>query len=760
MSNVGNNHAAQNINDDPKTEVFYDNGKILHKIIEIFSLTNESLDGCMDNMDLSVHVLVEPLWDGLCHLKAKGVNLRIITEMTNQNISYVEKMMRVTEVRHMDGIRSNFKIVDGKKCLLYVISLENSPSSHSIISNVGEMVDAQRYLFETLWDKAIPAEEKMKEMECGHINEKTDISFGIESATTTILNILHNSQQEMNICADKSWPSVAMGVEVFRLAMFDIIDRHSQSRFITEITKDNINFCKELLKVGKLRHLEGVKGNFAVSEKEYIASATMREAQLLVQVTYSNVKAVVESHQYLFETLWNKAIPAEQKIKEIEEGIDPVRIEVVYDSIRTKNLYVEMIENASSEIMVLFPTANGFIGQEKAGIIQLLRQAVEKRHIKVRILMPAHSSVLIQQHSQTPPKDDSLPGDHDLDRFLSIRHIQPLVDSAQISSILVTDKKHSLVVELKDDANTIFEEAIGLSTYSNSKPGVLSYVAIFENLWLVTELYEHIRNVNEELQKANEHLKINDKMQKEFINIAAHELRTPTQAILSFADLLPLYPDNKELGIMIQRNAKRLQRLIKDILDVTKIESQQLILRKGTVNIHDLCYLIQDYGQQLEKLNTKKIIKLFSQFPEEKNVSLIADKERLLEVISNIMDNAIKFIEKEGSIYFHVKVEETENNDDNDFANGSHVLITIKDTGVGISEEIFPRLFTRFASKSINGTGLGLYISKSIIEAHGGMIWAENNKNGNGATFTIRLPLNTNNKINYKQNEGKEGEDE
>ncbi|HYO06089.1 MAG TPA: HAMP domain-containing sensor histidine kinase, partial [Phototrophicaceae bacterium] len=490
------------------------------------------------------------------------------------------------------------------------------------------------------------------------------------------------------------------------------------------------------------------------------ASATMREAQLLVQVTHSNVKAVVESHQYLFETLWNKAIPAEQKIKEIEEGLDPVRIEVVYDSSRTKNLYVKMIENACSEIMVLFPTANGFIRQEKAGIIQLLRQAVEEHHIKVRILMPAHSSMLIPQHSQINPKDDSLPGDHDLDSFLSIRHIQPLVDSAQISSILVTDKKHSLVVELKDDANMIFEEAIGLSTYSNSKPGVLSYVAIFENLWLVTELYEHIRNVNEELQKANEHLKINDKMQKEFINIAAHELRTPTQAILSFADLLPLYPDNKDLGIMIQRNAKRLQRLIKDILDVTKIESQQLILRKGTVNIHDLSYLVQDYGQQLEKLNTTKIIKLFSQFPEEKNVFLIADKERLLEVISNIMDNAIKFIEKEGSIYFHVKVEGTENNDDNDLASGNHVLITIKDTGIGISEEIFPRLFTRFASKSINGTGLGLYISKSIIEAHGGKIWAENNKNGNGATFTIRLPLNTNNKINYKQNERREGEDE
>ena len=756
MATFENNRTAQNINNDQNTDVLYDNDKILHKIVEIFSLTTESLDGCMDNMELSMHVLIEPIWNGLCHLKAKGINLRMITEMTNRNISYCEKMMQVTEVRHIDGIRSNFKIVDGKKCLLYVISMENSHLSHAIISNVNEMVESHQYLFETLWNKAIPAEQKIKEMERGHINEKTEVSFGIESTTTTILNILHNSKQEMNICADKSWPSVAMDVGVFRLAMFDILNRHNQSRFITEITKDNINFCKELLKVGKLRHLEGVKGNFAVSEREYIASATMREAQLLVQVIYSNVKAVVESHQYLFETLWNKAIPAEQKIKEIEEEIEPVRIEVVYDSNRTKSLYMDMIENASNEILLIFPTSGAFVRQEKAGIIQLLRQVVKLRGVKVRILMPSTSTLSINPHSQILPHHESSPGVHNLSRFFRIRHIQPMVDSAPKSTILVTDKKLSLVVELKDDTKTVFEEAIGLSTYSNSKPGVLSYVAIFENLWLETELYEHIRNVNKELQKANEHLKINDNMQKEFINIAAHELRTPTQAILSFSDLLPLYPENKELAIMIQRNARRLQRLIKDILDVTKIESQQLILRKDTFNVHDLISLTEDYGQQLEKLNTIKKIRLFSQFPEEKNVFLFADKERIWEVISNIIDNAIKFIEKDGSIYFHVGVENKEN-DKNGFARNSHVLIEIKDTGIGISEEIFPRLFTRFASKSINGTGLGLYIAKSIVEAHEGNIWAENNKDGKGATFTIKLPLNTDIKINNKQD--REGEE-
>ncbi len=754
MSNFGNNPTSQSINDDQDTEVLYDNDKILHKILEIFASTNESLDGCMDNIELPMHVLIEPLWNGLCQLKSKGVKIRIITEITNQNISFCEKMMQVTEVRHIDGVRSNFRIVDKKKCLLHVISMQNSPLSHAIISSVNEMATAQRYIFENYWNKSIPAEQKIKEMEIGHVNEKTEVSFGIESATTTILNILQNSEKEMYICADKTWPSVAMGVEVFRRAMFGLNDRHNQSRFITEITKDNINFSKELLKAGKLRHLEGIKGNFAVSEKEYIASATMREAQLLVQVIHSNVKAVIESHQYLFETLWNKAIPAEQKIKEIEEQLEPVRIEVVYDGNRTKKLYKKMIKNAKNEVLLLLPTPNAFTRHQKAGLLQLLQQVVKKYSVKVRILMPPSSPMLIDQHTHAKSKEISSQGDPNLDGFFSIRHIQPLVDSAPKSTILVTDKKLSLVVELKDDTKKKFEEAIGLSTYSNSKPGVLSYVAIFENLWLETELYEHIRNVNEELQKANENLKINDRMQKEFINIAAHELRTPTQAILAFADMLPLFPDNKELGKVIQRNAKRLQRLIKDILDVTKIESQQLILRKDIFDIHELDSLISDYRQQLEKIDTIKKIKLFSKFPEEKNVFLNADKERLSEVISNIIDNAIKFIEKEGSIHILIKVDMDETNG-NAFVLNNHVLVKIKDTGTGISEEIFPRLFTRFASKSINGTGLGLYISKSIIEAHGGKIWAENNIGGKGATFTIRLPLNNNNKTDYGQNKEK-----
>jgi signal transduction histidine kinase len=167
------------------------------------------------------------------------------------------------------------------------------------------------------------------------------------------------------------------------------------------------------------------------------------------------------------------------------------------------------------------------------------------------------------------------------------------------ATILVVDRKASLVMELRDDSKSTFIEAIGLSTYSNSKAGVLSYVAIFDNLWKQTELYQKV-------VEANEQLKVHDKMQKEFINIAAHELRTPIQPILGLSDVLVSKKGDieqyKELLDAIIRNAKRLQKLTEDILDVTKIESQSLQLKKQRINLNEVILSITaEYENQVKK---------------------------------------------------------------------------------------------------------------------------------------------------------------
>jgi two-component system, OmpR family, sensor histidine kinase VicK len=307
-------------------------------------------------------------------------------------------------------------------------------------------------------------------------------------------------------------------------------------------------------------------------------------------------------------------------------------------------------------------------------------------------------------------------------------------------------------MELKDDTKSTFAEAIGLSTYSNSKAGVLSYVAIFQKLWKQSELYE-------QLMKAHEQLKIHDRMQKEFIDIAAHELRTPIQPIIGLSEIIHRNTtDMKQAKFLevISRNAKRLHRLTEDILDVTKIESQSLNLKKERFNLNEII------TSAIEDIMTKKVsspssamktttpeIKLLNSQPEQE-ISAYADKGRISQVISNLLDNAVKFTKtEEDNITIMVKKEEGGGQDNN---NQQQVIVSIKDTGTGIDSEILPRLFTKFATKSqTGGTGLGLFICKGIIEAHGGSMWAQNNTDGEkGATFYFTLPLSrqTNKNIN------------
>ena len=236
---------------------------------------------------------------------------------------------------------------------------------------------------------------------------------------------------------------------------------------------------------------------------------------------------------------------------------------------------------------------------------------------------------------------------------------------------------------------------------------------------------------NKELSRVNEELKVHDRMQKEFINVASHEIKTPIQSILSYSQLLPMHPEKQEQFIEgIQRNATRLQRLSNEILDVTKIESKSLKLYKETFNLNDLLStVVYDYCRLIED-DGKQNVKLYSESSKE-TLIVEADKERISQVISNLISNAIKFT-KQGEIFVTA-----EKKDDR------YALVTVRDTGEGIDSEIFPKLFSKFITTSFQGIGLGLYISKNIIEAHGGKIWAENNNKDarGGAAFYFTIPL-------------------
>ena len=281
-----------------------------------------------------------------------------------------------------------------------------------------------------------------------------------------------------------------------------------------------------------------------------------------------------------------------------------------------------------------------------------------------------------------------------------------------------------------------FDVSVELPKGSNDELSILS--ESFNSM--LSSIRDYIKYQNElknEIQKANEELKNKNRLMDEFIKVAAHELRTPIQPILGLSEIIRCKVDNKEhrksLDVII-RNSKRLQQLTEDILDVSKIESGSLILNKEKFNLEDMIRdILRDYSHNIESKNDN--LKLSYKSREEDGTFIIEGyKSRLSQVISNLLSNAIKFT-NEGSI--DVIVEIKDNNNEN------IVVVRVRDTGTGIHSEIFPRLFSKFATKSRTGggTGLGLFISKSIIEKHGGRIWAENNSDGRGATFSFTLPI-------------------
>jgi len=561
--------------------------------------------------------------------------------------------------------------------------------------------------------------------------ENTEVVYNMDIAVLYGVRFLQNVQEKIDLLVDDTGPSLIMKFDIYKGNYIKARKRGAKIRCITEITPDNIQYCKELMKiVDELRHLEGLKGSIVVSESEFISTTTWREKQLLNPIIYSKEKELVEQYQYIFDIIWKKAIPYTQRIKEIEEGIVPEVIETISNYIDILSKTFGLLNSANNEILVIFSTSNAFHRQVHAGALQKLIELIDnKPWVTIRILTPKDNEIekIIAELNNSN---------------ITVRFIEPLSSV----SILIMDKKYSLVAETKDDTKQILTEATGFVTYSNSAPTVLSYAAIFESLWKQTELYEQ--------------LQIHERMQKEFINTAAHELRTLIQPILGITELIKneLKDDkHNELLVVISRNAQRLKKLSEDILDITRIESNLLNLDKEHFRIMEVILdIVNSY-----KINTdtKKIkfeyistTTAANNNVDDNDLTVYADKNSIIRVISNLISNSIKFIPQDGivSISSERKRITSEYNedckevvDDSNAGNDDAIVVSVRDTGIGIDTELFTKLFTKFTTKSFQGMGLGLYISKNTIEAHGGSIWAENNKDGNkGSTFSFSLPWN------------------
>ena len=703
-------------------------------------------------------IVLDSIRNSFIDAKNRGVNLRYLTEITSENISYCKELLSVVnEIRHLDGIKGNFMINQTEYLAPVILFEEGNVASQIIYSNQKEVVDQHRYMFDTLWNKAISAQQRIKEIEEGFEHPETRVLKDKSEIFGHMKSIAENANELSTCC---SVGGMKLVYNCFFNEYKKIVDRSRGGgggrrkesngvRWITSINKDSIDLVKIFLDSGmQVRHVKNLThADFAVDNKNFDATIDKMEGgKLMDSLLISNEPAYVEHYNSVFEELWKNGVDAKERIRDIEAGVDLADIEVISSSARAQEKYLDLVRSAEEEIRWIFPTVNAFIRQDKIGAIPLAIQAAKEKNVRVRIMMPTSS--LIEEMV------------HDLRQYCSplnmidVRYIVQMSDSK--ATILLVDRKISLVMELKDDTKSTFSQAIGLSTYSNSKAGVLSYIAIFENLWRQAELYQQVKT-------SNEQLRVHDKIQKEFIDIAAHELRNPIQPIISFSEVLRSRikdTEQHEFVDVIIRSAKRLQQLTDNILNVAQIGSQSLKVNKERFNLTVLITnILKDYRGQLEenKDNVNGNVKLLYNNEHNKgyddyNNDLIfveADAGRIAQVIYNLLNNAVKFTkakvnEEEGERRAIINIK-TEN------VNG-HAIVSIKDAGTGIDPKIMPRLFEKFVTNSNQGTGLGLFISKSIIQAHGGKIWAENNSDnkdgkGGGATFSFSMPVSKENSI-------------
>ena len=552
---------------------------------------------------------------------------------------------------------------------------------------------------------------------------RTELVHGSENVVDFLVRFMYKAKLRVDVCVDHTRPGLAIEIRRLMNAFIDAKKRQVKIRYITEITKDNLDYCKELIPiVDEFRHMNGIKGNFYVSDEEYAAPSTLHEkGKSSEMMIYSNVKEIVEHQQYIFDGFWSKAITAEQKIKEIEEGIEPEYFEVFTyrERERVSQILFNLSESVKKEALILLPSVKALIRVDRLGFIDHVINA-SQRGATVKIICP-----LSEENSKVTRKIDE-----------QASAIKVLNGNSTPYGMYIIDGEKFLKAEVREPDAETFSEAIGFCVYSNSKLSVNSFRSIFELLW-------NQHTINEELKRA-------DKMQKQFINIAAHELRTPIQPIVGMLRLLRCKTNitkdelDESLDLMI-RNAMRLKHLSEDILDVTIIESQSLNLRKETCDLNDLVRgSIDEYKRNYVNQSKKDIdIKYTSSYAE---VFVDIDKSRIAQVISNLLSNAFKF-SKEGSIIVSIEPDERDIRE---------VAVTVKDSGRGIDGEVLARLFQKFVSKSFQGTGVGLYISKNIVEGHGGKIWAENNADGKGATFYFTLPINKSISHNANDNSDKQ----
>lgn len=763
-----------------ETQIIKGKEDILKRIEDVIQNASEKLDICISHHIVEDSSHKNHLLNSCKQAYERGVKIRYITKIKKENLLYVKQFLPVAKVRHLSNV-VDVLVLNENEILCNIGAI----SSYFIFapflySKTKEILKEQKHIFETLWMHARDINEERKEIE-----EKGDEFYFKRVKSLTQALEFFKTDDDVSEQLDIYLPRLeAKNLSKYTSVIIDgAFKNHGELnfrniRYISSINKNNVRWAEKFLHSGiQIKHSNMLPPlNFILSD--YMVSIFMdpffTNNGSSQNIIITNEPNLLKQYKKVFEDLWTRGLDGSLRVNDVksymqrgkEEYEGEEYTQIIENTHKTQELLFKLINNATFEVLLILPSVNAFLREYNLKIWETLtkRSNVNIRNgintkFYFRVLTPTNK--IVDQRIKNILETNKNKKSHKQKLNIEFKKIESVTKIK--TTCVIVDRKKLLAIETKDDSQKEVWRAIGSATYTNAKSTIFSYISIFDTIWRQKKLYENIRTTNEELSdttielkkalqeiitinkrltEANEQLQVHDKMQKEFINIAAHELRTPTQSIVGYMELIKMRPKNFQKYLdPLDRNSERLYRLTEHILEIARIESDSLKLEKEEFDIYDLIKeTINDFTNKSRNKNknyfrlvyndNNKDCNLDDDKGEERDqLSLYADKNRIQQVVSNLLSNAYKFTEN-GTITTEIKIRPE-----------GQIIISIQDTGKGIDPTILPRLFKKFVTKSEKGTGLGLYISKNIVQAHGGKIWGENNGNGKGANFVFTLPF-------------------
>lgn len=308
-------------------------------------------------------------------------------------------------------------------------------------------------------------------------SEKIQLAENDENSEELALQVILKISESLDCYFDKKGPSLQVANERLWNAIAQLKYKGMKLRLVTEITKENIAYCKTMMRYFDVRHQDSLKGNFGIVDgTEYLGNMLPIEGNSEARLIRININSFAETQQNLFNILWNKSIPAKEKIKEIELGLDREFIETIKEPLEIGKTIFKLLQSATYEILILFSTVNSFYRADRFGFLEILRESVE-HGVNVRLLVPTEEDA-VRQLVEKKLKQKR--------KQVHIQYIQKPLQSKIVTMII--DQTISLSAEISNDEKDSFEESIGPATYSNSESTVSSCASIFESLWIQSEL--------------------------------------------------------------------------------------------------------------------------------------------------------------------------------------------------------------------------------------------------------------------------------